>query len=120
MSEQVLNRRPIAVSRARRHALSSGLATLLALGCSGESTVYEVITINGGTAASGGAGAPSTSGGGPVSMAGARLPRDDRVWRRHFRSRPKQRPHADESLHPGHLQQRGHLRHRARSSRDSV
>jgi len=71
MSEHALNRQSNAQCRARPRALSAGLATLLALGCSGQSTVYEVITINGGVAASGGAGALVASGGGTVSRAGS-------------------------------------------------
>ena len=50
--------------RARRGALSAWFALLLAVGCSGNSTVYEIITVNGGApAVSAGAGAPSANGG---------------------------------------------------------
>ncbi|HEY1532593.1 MAG TPA: hypothetical protein VGF76_01200 [Polyangiaceae bacterium] len=72
MLDHALNRRPFAASRAWRPALSACLAVLLVIGCSGSSTVYEVITVNGGAPpASGGADAASASGGSPVSRAGS-------------------------------------------------
>jgi hypothetical protein len=73
MSDQALNRRRRLVSRAWRQGLSAGWGMILALGCGGKLTIYEVIINGGAPGATAVGGSASTSEAGTVSTAGSAI-----------------------------------------------